>query len=375
MTVPSTPLESATGRVEPRLTVKRLYWCFVACYFLVWIALPWWVDRQAPNENLSLLAAARTLEWMYSERSSFAVWMAHAAFAFLPANVATTYVLGAICTAIMLVAAWLIAHETMDVQRAMLAVLFISCCTYYTNRLHFFGDNAALTAMSSLVVFSLWRALRTQGIRWWILTGVLWGLGLLAKPLMVVTIGCGLIAARSIEPRRERPHASSVAMALVACGIVITPSAIAWLKSAPPDIVLHTWRELLPMLSRPRRVINFSADQLLRLVPLLFLLGILMRTRALQVARASSGSMNLPSLMAVRFLAMHAWGTLAAILAIGVLGVDLQAHWGTAFLWLLPVWFVSTRRGARFASIDFEHVLVCVALTHVVMVVGYVLDW
>jgi hypothetical protein len=165
-----------------------------------------------------------------------------------------------------------------------------------------------------------------------------------------------------------------IVIALAACVIAIAPSTFAWLKSNYAANVVHVWDELLPVLARPRRMANFSADQLLRVVPLFFLLGILMRTRTLQSVRTASNTINVPSSMARRFLAIHAWGALAAILALGVLGFDLQAHWGTAFLWLVPLWFVSTRRGARFASIEFEHVLVCVALTHVVMIVGYVLD-
>jgi hypothetical protein len=349
--------------------MKRLYWLFVGCYFLIWIMLPWWVDRQPPSENTSLLEAARTLAWIYPERSILAAWIAHAAFMVVPAVVATTYVLGAVYIAIMLGAAWLISRETMGRQRAMLVVLFISCCTYYTNRLHFLSDNTALTALTAAAVLSLWRALRTRDTRWWIATGALWGLGLLAKPLMVVTIACGLVAAATVEPRRDRPNTRAVLAAVAICIIVIAPSL-----TVSVQVGAISFSQLLPLLSRPRRMADFSADQLLRVVPLLFLFGILLRTRRLQAGSSSHAAIQVPSLKARRFLAIHAWGPLIAILALGLLGFDLQASWGMAFLWLVPVWFVSTRRGARFASIDFEHVLVCVALTHVVMVVGYVLD-
>jgi len=375
MTIPNTSTHSAAGGIEPRLAIKRLCWLFLGCYFLIWIVLPWCVDRQPPNENTAVLAAARTLAWFYPERSTLAAWTAYFVFLIVPASAAATYVLGAIYIAIMLYCAWLLAREIMDARCAMLAVLFITCCTYYTNRLHFFNGNAALTAVSAVAVLSLWRALNDQEIRWWWVTGVLWGIGLLAKPLMVVTIACGFVAVATIEPRRDRPSARRVLLAIAACIIVIAPTAIAWLRSEPTGAALHIWHELLPFLARPRRMADFSADQLLRVVPLLFLIVILLRTRSMQAARAVPRPIAVPSLKARRFLAVHAWGALIAILALGLLGWDLRAHWGTAFLWLLPVWFLSTRCGARFASMDFEHVLVCVALTHVVMVVGYVLDW
>jgi 4-amino-4-deoxy-L-arabinose transferase-like glycosyltransferase len=374
MTLPSTSAQPAASGIEPRLALKRLTWLFVVCYFLIWIVLPWWADRQPPKENVALLTASRTFAWFYPDRSTLAAWTAHAVFTVVPASVAATYVLGALYISAMLGSAWLMAREVMDRRRAMLTVLFITCCTYYTNRLHFFSDNTALTAMTAIAVVSLWRALRTQEFGWWIATGVFWGLGLLAKPLMIVTIACGVVAAVTVEPRRDRPSLHSVLCALAVCMVVICPALIAYLQRTEAISGSQYWRDLLPLLSRPRRLVDFSADQLLRLVPLLFLIGILLRTRSWQVGGAAQ-SATPPSLKARRFLAIYAWGPVIAILALGLLGVDLQAPWGTAFLWLLPVWFVSTRRGARFASIDFEHVLVCVALTHVVMVVGYVLDW
>ena len=55
-------------------------------------------------------------------------------------------------------------------------------------------------------------------------------------------------------------------------------------------------------------------------------------------------------------------------------GVELQMHWGTAFLWAIPVWIVATDWGARVSKLDRKLVLGCAAGAQVVMVLGFVLN-
>ena len=54
-----------------------------------------------------------------------------------------------------------------------------------------------------------------------------------------------------------------------------------------------------------------------------------------------------------------------------LLGVDLQMHWGTAFLWMLPLWLMTTTWGDRLATIGPRTVLVGIASAQVVLAIVF----
>jgi hypothetical protein len=54
-----------------------------------------------------------------------------------------------------------------------------------------------------------------------------------------------------------------------------------------------------------------------------------------------------------------------------LLGVDLQMHWGTAFLWMLPLWLMTTSWGDRLVAIGPRTVFAGIVLAQIVMAVVY----
>jgi hypothetical protein len=51
-------------------------------------------------------------------------------------------------------------------------------------------------------------------------------------------------------------------------------------------------------------------------------------------------------------------------------GVDLQMHWGTAFLWLLAPLAMGTRYGRRLAQVPLVRVYAGVAMIHLIILVA-----
>jgi hypothetical protein len=75
-----------------------------------------------------------------------------------------------------------------------------------------------------------------------------------------------------------------------------------------------------------------------------------------------------------RFLAIHAFGPLIFMTVLCVfLGVELQMHWGTAFLWAIPVWIAATPWGEKVAVLNEKQVLGWVAAAQIVMAVAFAL--
>jgi hypothetical protein len=74
-----------------------------------------------------------------------------------------------------------------------------------------------------------------------------------------------------------------------------------------------------------------------------------------------------------RFWLIHAWGPLVLMVLLAALaGVDLQMHWGTAFLWALPIWALTTGMFARTAVVDPRWVYGSAAIVQVLLMMGKV---
>jgi hypothetical protein len=121
---------------------------------------------------------------------------------------------------------------------------------------------------------------------------------------------------------------------------------------------------------RPLRELKFLADQALRLVNLfwvMIVLGVLVRRTDVRPVATSASHQ--------RFLAIHAFGPLIFMTLLSVFfGVELQMHWGTAFLWAIPLWVVSTQWGGKVAALNDKLVLGVVVAAQAVMAVGFVLQ-
>jgi hypothetical protein len=127
--------------------------------------------------------------------------------------------------------------------------------------------------------------------------------------------------------------------------------------------------------SRMLRVLSFTADQALRLLPIfVWLLLVRGMSRFGRPAVATNVSKTPATGDAAAFLAIHAFGPLLIMIAMClVAGLGLGMHWGTAYLWALPLWFLGTAAGARFANQSTRALLVGFVTIQALSVVQFVL--
>ena len=347
------------------------YLIFFALFFVLWLALPVLSDAEVPGDNYEQLTWALTPALGYVKHPPFPTWILWIFEQVFPAGVMLTYVLGALQVAFLLTIVWLIGCEVLDRRRALTGVLFVSCITYYTNRMHFYNHNTALLVATVAAVYVLWRAVQSNAIKWWLLLGVCWGIGILCKYQMAVTIVCNGIYVLSLGRRQWRALLPGVVFAAIVAGLVVLPHVI-WLVQnhfptfayASKSLAAHAhWSD------RPVRELKFLADQSLRLVNLLVVMIALMF-----LMRRQESPPVAPEVRDRRFLAIHAFGPLVFMTLLSMFfGVELQMHWGTAFLWAVPLWIVSTSWGGKVARLHDKLVLGCVACAQVVMAAGYLL--
>jgi len=327
---------------------------------LLWSLVPLYTHWDVPVDNLEQLAWVLTPDWGYTKHPPFPTWVLWGFEQVFPHGIALTYLLGALQVGMMLAIAWRLASETLGSRRAMVAVLLVSGMTYYTNRLYFFNHNTALMVCHAGATYCVWRCISTGRRYWWVLLGLCWGTGMLSKYQMLLSIGCsvGFLGWLAL-----RPECGTIGAALLA-------PHVAWLVQHDfPTFAYasHSMAADLPFWKRPLGLLGFLANQLWRVLPV-FVLALLMQRRQaapIDPELVSEGHPDRAAAIRGLYLA-HAAGpfVLMALLAL-LAGMELQMHWGTAFLWGLAPLFLLTAKGRRVAALPLPRLFAGFVLVEV----------
>jgi 4-amino-4-deoxy-L-arabinose transferase-like glycosyltransferase len=343
---------------------------FVLAVLAFWAALPLAAGWDVPQDNLEQLSWVLTPDWGYTKHPPFPTWVLWAAQQFLPNGLWLTYALGAAEVGVMLLIAFRLTAELQGRRAAVVAVLLISVLTYYTKRLHFYNHNTALLVAHAAACLCIWRALVRGGSLWWWLLGITWGAGLLSKYQMVLTIACNLaflVAATRPAPWRAERRDILRGVLLAGCvALAVFSPHIAWLvQNDFPTFAYasHSMAADLSLASRPLELTGLFGNQIGRLSPAIVLGGVLLlldrrpRAQVDALADAAAPAAREQALAARLLLPINALGpfVLMALLSLFA-GVDLQMHWGTAFLWLLVPLALATRAGRRLTQVPLAWV-------------------
>ncbi len=362
------PLNSTVASARYALTFGLL----IAGYFLIWIVLPLLLHSEIPGDNIEQIVWSDHPALGYSKHPPFPTWILCLFALVFPKTVPLTYVLGGLQVAAMLLLAWRLTDESLGRAKAVLAVLFITCINYYAFRMHFYNHNTVLLTATAASMYCTWRCSHSWQARWWIALGVCWAIGMLSKYQMAVPIACNalfLVLAHRTTPAKLTGRFAIAGTIFLAA---ISPHVIWLYQNDFPTFgyASHSLAASLSFVRRCSRMASFTADQIVRLLPLLVLLGWLRRGKARDQATHSSGASQVRT-----FFAIHAWGPLIVMLLLSLLaGVDLQTHWGTAFLWVIPLWVLTTPFGDHLATLGEKKLLIAWVAIQMLMIITYILE-
>jgi len=365
---------------EPQTRASRLaLLLYYAAYFASWLLLPALLGEEPAHDNLEQLDWARHPALGYSKHPPLPTWVLWLFEQIFPTGVNLTYALGGLTVAAMLGCAWYVTRCLLGGRLAWRATLLCTVVTWYTLRMNFYNHNSVLLATTAASFAALVHALRRDRARDWMLLGLCWGAGMLSKYEMVVGIACNLLGLALVEPRWSR-RLRALALAGATSLSIFAPHAW-WLvvSDFPP---VHYAARFVGAALGPRdrleRLLSFNGGQLLRIAPLLVVIGSLSwcaRRTTIRVAPGAPPPSPPSAPLARRLLMVHALGPLVIFCALGVLaGVDLEMAWGTAYLWMIPLWVVSLRRYAPAVALADGTWLSAVATAQGVLVVGSVIS-
>jgi hypothetical protein len=365
---------SAVITAAPRAARGGRYtMAYLAVFLLFWTLVPLLLQQEPPIDNVEQLNWALHPALGYSKHPplpTLVLWLFEQV---APAGILLTYVLGAAQVACLLALAFALGRDTLGARRAFVGALLITCISYHTLRLHFYNHNTALLCATAAAALCTWRAVRSQGLGWWVALGIAWACGMLSKYQMVLGIACN--AGFALWALRAQP--ATLVRGLLAAGAVasvgVAPHLLWLVQHHFPtlDYASGVLGTSLSAYGRADSVLRFLASQGTRLAaPAVALFAL---------HRLSAGSQGAPPKEAHAddarmFWRIHAFGPLLLMAAMALLGgVDLEMHWGTAYLWALPPWYLSTIGGARLATLRPLTALAVVAVVQSILMTGKLL--
>lgn len=357
---------------------------YLLAFSLFWAAIPWLLGMQPPSDNFEQLNWALHPALGYSKHPPLPTLILWLAEQIAPAGILLTYAMGGVQVLVMIALAWLTARRSLDEGRAVLGALVITCISYYTLRLHFYNHNTALMCATAASMLCTWQAVHSSRYRWWVALGICWAAGLMSKYQMALGIACNVTFV--MTRMRTRPALRCLYGLCISAGIaaLLCLPHLLWLIQHHFPSFAYAGSQLDAALSpagRADSLLRFFASQALRLLPAMVVLaawrwiGSRQARSGQDIADVVTSGPAAPEAATARaFWTIHAWGPfllMAAMTLIG--GVDLEMHWGTAYLWALPLWYLSLADGERTARLPVQDAFAVLAIVQALLMTGKVL--
>lgn len=371
----------ASRHLESHIQAPALWFVlYLLAFLLFWAATPWLLGMQPPSDNFEQLNWALHPALGYSKHPPLPTLVLWLFERIAPAGIVLTYALGGLQVLTLITLAWFTGRRSLDERRALLGALVITCISYYTLRLHYYNHNTALMCATAASMLCTWQAVHMRGYRWWVALGICWAAGLMSKYQMALGIACNVAFVASQMRSRSAPRCL-YGLCISACiaALLCVPHLI-WLIQHHFPSFAYAGAQLgaaLSLAGRADSLLRFFASQTLRLLPAMVVLAIWRWLGSRQMSSGDEGpalTVTPNAATARQFWTIHAWGPFLLMAAMTVFGgVDLEMHWGTAYLWALPLWYLSLADGERATRLSVQDAFAVLAIVQALLMTGKVL--
>ena len=153
--------------------------CAVQVFF--WTILPALVDTTPPADVVEGYMWGREWLLMSYKHPQFSCWMLELSRLLTGSTRWPGFLLSQISTCITFVIIYLHARDTLGERRALATVLLLPTIFFFNSATQQYNHDLAQLPFWAAIVWSLWRAVDTNRLIWWLVLGFAAGLGLHAK--------------------------------------------------------------------------------------------------------------------------------------------------------------------------------------------------
>lgn len=320
---------------SPFLDLKNpaaLFWAFVLCHGIVWTLTP---AISLPNgflDTMEMLSWGSQWQWGYEKHPPLPAWIAEAFSQMTGEALWGVYLAGQLVILACFWAVWRFARDFVSREYAALSVLLLEGVSYYSYETPRFNHNLVQMALWALTVLCLWRSLSSGRIGYWLLCGVMVGLGLLSKyDMMLLLVPFLVLMLRNTQARKHFAKPGPYIAAAVAT-VIVAPH-VYWLFNNDFTTITYalaratSGRGTGPFLDHIVHPFIFAFGQALVLAPVFIMVGMLVSRTVLRKAEVADRG------LAREFLFTATLGPFLAYLALSAItGFSLTLRWG------MPLW-------------------------------------
>ncbi len=350
-----------------------VFWAFVLCHGIVWTLMPTLSRQNGPVDVIELFTWGRHPQWGYWKHPPLPAWVVGVLASLGDKRLWGAYLASQIAIGACFWAVWRFARDFLEPPHALLSVLLLEGVYYYNFRSIEFNHDVLLLPFWSWTTLLLWQALNSGNRCYWLLCGVMIGLGLLTKYaifLLLVPLFVFMLLNNQARNSLAKPGPY---LALAVAAVIFVPHVV-WVFSndfTTIHYVLDRAKSQGHLMDHLLNPLAFASIQALTLVPVMSMTGVLL-----------FGSMPNPRQVAAAgfpraFLFTVALGPFLAILAISaIMGYELRARWGTqlwsfigifVFYHLRPVLTPRSLYRFTYAFLGFAAILVAVYIGHLTL--------
>ena len=306
-----------------------ILWAFVTCHLVVWTLTPSLSQPNGPLDVIELLNWGSHWQWGYEKHPPLPAWIAEAFAQVAGKSVWGVYLASQIAVCACFWAVWRFARDSVSPAHALLSVLLLEAVYYYNYTSPEFRHDVLQLPIWALTVLFLWRSLNSGRIGYWLLCGVMVGLGLLTKYNMMFLLVTWSVFMLVNSQARQHLAKPGPYVALSVAALIFAPHLLWLVDNGFPTITYALARaegrgRLIDHLVYP---VEFALSQVLALVPLFILVGLLIPRSTWNQGEAT------PRGFSRAFLFTAAFGPfLVYLFASALIGFRLRSMWGT------PLW-------------------------------------
>ncbi|MDR3478827.1 MAG: glycosyltransferase family 39 protein [Gammaproteobacteria bacterium] len=324
----------------PGIRTDRWMGIFIFIHMAAWTLIPYFVRYTLPLDAMEGATWGHQLEWGYDKNPFLNGWLTALAVYLDGHSGFVVYLLSQICVGICFWAVWQLAKKMLPPVYALVAVLLLEGIQYYNVHSIDFNDNTLELALWALTSLCFYNALKSEAIRDWLLTGLVAGLGMMAKyytAILLIPMALFLVTNRTGRHALMKPGLYLGLMVFIA---VITPHLI-WLFAHDFVTVNYAMERVSSLPTWSNHFIfpsEFSWQQFQAFLPPLILILLLFVG---DKPKQTPPRIRL-SVFDKRFLFYVGIGPfLLTILLSTLTGIKLRAGWGTPLLSLWGIILIS----------------------------------
>ncbi len=306
-----------------------LFWVFVSLHGIVWTLVPTLSQPNGHRDVIELLNWARHPRCGYWKHPPLQAWVMEPFVRMAGGGLWGIYLASQLAISACFWAVWRFAHDYLEPPYALLSVFLLEGILYYNYNSPKFNHDTLQLPLWALTALFLWRSLNTGRSHYWLLCGVMAGLGLLSKYSMVFLL-VALFAFMFVNGH-ARHHFTTPGpyMTVAVVALIVSPHAI-WLFENDFTTVTYGLGRAAGQGQFTDHVVNpliFAFNQALTLIPVMIMVGLLMLRSTPNRQEVASASFPRA------FLLTAALGPFMAYLVISAItGFQVRSGWGT------PLW-------------------------------------